>query len=214
MQATQQYRFSLRGLLLFVTAISVLMGTYSLFEVIGVTLALAGIGSAMYLGGLEYNRTAISVVGLFLALIMSLLTGTFLFTWLTLGQGPMLFRSSWPPALQEMSASSNAPLHIKARRDTRTTDFPDEYRWRMSIAPQKHAALVQQHGWESIPVNELPGFWEGFPAFWRPRHQRDSVYYRSPNAAASRFGEPGEFYITMYDPQAELLYVRYICSDR
>jgi hypothetical protein len=56
MQIFPRYRFSLRGLLLFVTAISVVLGTYSLFEVIGASLALAVIGGVMYQTGMKYNN--------------------------------------------------------------------------------------------------------------------------------------------------------------
>jgi hypothetical protein len=199
----------LRALLLFVTAISVVLGTYSLFEVIGASLALAVIGGVMYQTGMKYNNIPFSAAGFFLSLTMSLLTIAWLFNWLILGEGPIYWQRNWPPELRKMARFTSSPHRIIARRDTPYRQFRKDFRWRLSLSPEQHAALVQEYGWEVMPTNEVPAdFWQGFPALWRPRQHSASLYHRAGHYVSFGFYSSDECYYSMYDPERQQFFVQ------
>mgnify|MGYP001281161710 CR=1 FL=1 len=207
MQIFPQYRFSLRGLLLFVTAISVVLGTYSLFEVIGASLALAVIGGAIYQAGTRHNRLSVSIAGFILSLTMAGLTIAWVFNWLVLGVGHIYWQGNWPTELRKMAKVSSAPHRIIARRDSSYRDYKEIFHWRVPLSAEQYAAIIQDRGWEVMPRNEVPpDFWQGFPAFWRPKDHATHEYHRGVNRMHY---SAQEGFFTMYDRERQELYVYY-----
>jgi hypothetical protein len=87
----RDYRFSVLGLMLTTTACCVVLGTYSLFDIYGATVAVAVIGCLMYSVGLRQRKFWMSFVGFYLGL-PAVLFAIVLF-WSTFrGNGPHLYK--------------------------------------------------------------------------------------------------------------------------
>jgi hypothetical protein len=207
--ARPELRFTLRGLLWGVTALAMLLGSYSLFEVAGVIVTCAVIGGWLHWQGLRDDQVRKSVLGFFVMMPAALLIVAGLFMWCQLGLGPVYFSSSWPKALTRLAAYSDNPYAAKVM--CREKGYDLEYQWRLSMTSPQLAELVSAEAWTEIPPAEVtPALFKSFPSFWRPKHHSQCRYYAAGRLLPGNGWMKGEGFLAMHDSDQNRLYVWYV----
>jgi len=83
-----------------------------------------------------------------------------------------------------------------------------DYVWRQPLPATKLPEVVAALYLEKIARDQvLREYYSAFPLIWRPAPTEQCEFFASPDFFEDRFGNDGDQYAVMYDPDSQLIYI-------
>lgn len=200
-------RFSLSELLIAFAALSIVIGIWSAYGLLGASIAVLVLSTlAVKLERVRQHGWTIPTSWFLLfisyCIVLLIMAGRLL-----LGVGPVYSPKQYPYELQTM-VKVGGIQRIDARVNCLGSFIDREYVWRLAMTSHELKKVTAEYGLRPIESGKVP--WEfrlAFPWRWRPSHNERSRYLSTAAFPVLFRGEDGDHYLCMYDAESKYLYV-------
>lgn len=200
-------RFTLAQLLAGISACCGILVGYQLFGLFGAAVAALFTGVAFFIWGRRTHRPGVWIGGIALAVPSAGVTCLAVLGIIFLDIGPVYDVKEWPWGFEEMVRSSGADAS-DAKVYCRSRFIDSEYVWRLSLSPDQTQQVIAEFDWITVPRPQVPSvFWQAFPFWWRPTSTTSCQFFSTPGFPVGTRGPDGDYYLVMYDPQKQFIYV-------
>ncbi len=202
-------RFSIRELLLAIAAVAFTLGGFTIYGLPGASSVALTIGALLIIHGRRVKRRWVTRTGIAISLGSLCTLGLLLAGWLLFGIGPVYSSAAYPHEFTRMVNTANA--ETKGAKIAGLGSFIDtEHVWRLTLSSDQLDRVVSEYGLVPVAADDVPqSFWQAFPRWWGPTHNKHCRYLSTPNFPVQSRGPDGDHCFTVYDSQTRRFYVWY-----